>query len=237
MNIVDEPTALEQAARKRLKDVLGLDGDADRLAKFYREWANSYDLDTIHYGYCGPMIVAELAGVVQMAYLARERAAISIMDAGCGTGLVGVELERLGFRVIDGFDLSEEMAEKARHTHVYRHVRGHVDLNVPLSDYSASYDITVCCGVLTVGHVQPDRLRELARITRPEGFIITNTRKSYADATRFEDEVKRLQDEGVLALTQCLNDGRYVAEEDAHYWVFRIPGKYGPTQEERLQVR
>lgn len=30
------------------------------------------------------------------------------------TGLIGVELERLGFRLIYGIDLSEEMAEKGR---------------------------------------------------------------------------------------------------------------------------
>ncbi|MER8764320.1 class I SAM-dependent methyltransferase [Mesorhizobium sp. M0968] len=225
MNTVDQQTALEHTAHKRIKEVLGLDGNADRLAKFYRQWASTYDLDVVQYGYCGPIIVAELAAVVQMAYLPKERAATAILDVGCGTGLVGVELERLGFRLIDGFDLSEEMAEKARETRVYRNVRGDVDLSVPLSGYSASYDITVCCGVFTLGHVQPDRLRELARVTRPNGFIIANTRRSYADATCFADEVKHLQDARVLVLTHCLNDGRYVTEEDAHYWVFRIPEK------------
>ncbi|CDX21090.1 Type 11 methyltransferase [Mesorhizobium plurifarium] len=225
MNTVDKETALEHTAHKRIKEVLSLDGDADRLTKFYRQWASTYDLDVVQYRYCAPTIVAELAAVVQMAYLDKERAATAILDAGCGTGLVGVELERLGFRLIDGFDLSNEMAEKARETRVYRDVRGDVDLSLPLSGYSASYDITVCCGVLTLGHVQPDRLRELARVTRPKGFIIANTRRSYADAACFADEVKRLEDAGVLVLAQCLYDGRYVAEEDAHYWVFRIPEK------------
>ncbi len=57
--------------------------------------------------------VVELAGPVQAAYMGRERATTQILDAGCGTGLVGVELERLGFRSIDGFGLSEAVAEKA----------------------------------------------------------------------------------------------------------------------------
>ncbi|MER9064832.1 class I SAM-dependent methyltransferase, partial [Mesorhizobium sp. M0698] len=97
---------------------------------------------------------------------------------------------------------------------------------------SASYDITVCCGVFTLGHVRPDGLRELARVTRPNGFIIASTRKSYAEATSFEDEVRRLQDAGVLVLVQCLKDSRYVAEENAHYWVFQVPEKANaPTQE------
>ncbi|MER9940172.1 class I SAM-dependent methyltransferase [Mesorhizobium sp. M0088] len=236
MNTRDQQMALEQAAQRRIKDSHALDGDAGRLANFYRGWASSYELDVGRDGYCGPMIVAELAGAVQTAYLARQRTAIAILDAGCGTGLVGVELERLGFRLIDGIDLSEEMAERARQTGVYRRVQGDVDLNGPLSDYSsARYDITVCCGVFTLGHVRPEGLRELARVTRPNGFIVASTRKSYAEATSFEDEVRHLQDAGVLVPAQRLNDGRYVAEEDAHYWIFQVPENAStPTEERRL---
>ncbi|MER8961759.1 class I SAM-dependent methyltransferase [Mesorhizobium sp. M0701] len=180
------------------------------------------------------MIVAELAGAVQTAYLARQRAAIAILDAGWGTGLVGVELERLRFRLIDGFDLSEEMADRARQTRVYRNVRGDVDLNRPLSDRSsASYNITVCCGVFTLGHVRPDALRELARVTRPNGFVIVSTRKSYAETAFFEDEVRSLQKAGILIPAQRLNDGRYVAEEDAHYWVFQVTHDPSAPTEER----
>ncbi|MES0176303.1 class I SAM-dependent methyltransferase [Mesorhizobium sp. M0006] len=234
MNTVDQQTALEQAARKRIKDSHALDSDADRLSDFYRGWASSYDSDVGRDGYCGPMIVAELAGAVQTAYLARQRAAIAVLDAGCGTGLVGVELERLGFRSIDGFDLSVEMAERARQTRVYRNVRGDVDLNGPLSDHSsASYDITVSCGVFTLGHVRPDALRELARVTRPNGFVIVSTRKSYAETASFEDEVRSLQNAGILLPAQRLNDGRYVAEEDAHYWVFKVPKKDSSPADER----
>ncbi|TIX44755.1 MAG: class I SAM-dependent methyltransferase, partial [Mesorhizobium sp.] len=96
-----------------------------------------------------------------------------------------------------------------------------------------SYDITACCGVFTLGHVRPEGLRELARVTRPNGFIIASTRKSYADATAFEDEVRRLQHAGVLVPAQRLNDGRYVAEEAAHYWVFQVLEKASTPREER----
>lgn len=235
MSNLDQQTALEQAARKRIKDSHALGGDIGRLTHFYRGWASSYELDVGRDGYCGPTVVAELAGTVQTAYLAKRRAAIAILDAGCGTGLVGVQLKRLGFQLLDGCDLSEDMAEEARKTHVYRHVQGGVDLNEPLSNYpSATYDITVCCGVFTLGHIRPDALRELARVTRPDGFIIASTRKSYAEATSFEDEVRRLQDAGVFVTTQCLNNGRYIAEEGADYWVFQATDKANATPEKQL---
>ncbi|RWL41919.1 MAG: class I SAM-dependent methyltransferase [Mesorhizobium sp.] len=235
MNTVDQQTTLEQVARQRIRDALVLEGDADRLTQFYRGWAGAYDVDVGCEGYYGPMIVAELAGAVQAAYLSSERTAITILDAGCGTGLVGVQLERLGFGLIDGFDLSKEMAEKARQTRVYRHVQDCVDLNGVLSEYAdAGYDITVCCGVFTLGHVRPDGLRELARVTRPKGFIITSIRKSYAEAAFFEDQARRLQDEGVLLLAQCLSNGRYVAEERADYWVFQVPEKVSGAERQGL---
>ncbi|WP_287068678.1 hypothetical protein [Mesorhizobium sp.] len=68
--------------------------------------------------------------------------------------------------MLDGFDLSVGMAEKAWQARVYCHAKGDVDLNGPLSITNASYDITACCGVFTLGHVRPDGLRELARVTR-----------------------------------------------------------------------
>ncbi|MGX5851125.1 class I SAM-dependent DNA methyltransferase [Mesorhizobium sp. PL10] len=231
MSTQDQQTAPEEAVRERIKASHNLDGDAGRLANLYRGWASTFDQDQVRVGYCGPTIVAELAGAVQTAYLAGQRNGIAILDAGCGTGLVGVELERLGFRLIDGFDLSQEMAKKALQTGVYRHARGNVDLNGRLSDYASTrYDLTVCCGVFTLGHVRPDGLRELARVTRPNGFIVASTRKSYAKSTSFEVEVQRLQDEGFLELVQCLRNGRYLADEDGHYWVFRIPTS-APTEE------
>ncbi|MCO5965427.1 class I SAM-dependent DNA methyltransferase [Sinorhizobium meliloti] len=223
MDIVDQQNARRQAAQKRITASRGLSGDADRLAQSYREWADSYELDVDRECYCGPSIVAELAGAVQAAYIGRRRAATAILDAGCGTGLVGIQLEHLGFRLIDGFDPSEALAEMARDTGVYRKVEGDVDLNRSLSGYlSASYDMTVCCGVFTLEHVRPDRLRELARVTRPNGFVILSTYKSHAGAKTFEDEVLVLQEAGVLTPAHCLYNGRFLGEENAHYWALRV---------------
>ncbi|MER8556995.1 hypothetical protein [Mesorhizobium sp. M0965] len=44
MNTLDQQTALEQAARKHIKDSHALGGDAGRLDHFYRASASSYDL-------------------------------------------------------------------------------------------------------------------------------------------------------------------------------------------------
>ncbi|WP_246800890.1 class I SAM-dependent DNA methyltransferase [Mesorhizobium amorphae] len=227
MNTSDQQTALKQAAPKRIKDSRPQRQRRSRGPLLSRI-GSSCDLDVGRDGYCGPMIVAEPPGAAQTVYLARQRAAIGIVDAGCGTGLVGVQLERLDFRLIDGFDLSEEMAERARQTRVYRHVRGDVDLSGPLS--SVSYDIAVCRGVFTLGHVRPDALRELARVTLPNGFVVASTRKSYAETASLRRGAASAGCEHPCAGT-ALTDGRYVAEEEAHYCVFQVPERASAPEE------
>jgi len=39
---------------------------------------------------------------------------LRIIDVGCGTGLVGVELEKGGFSNFDGIDISQEMIDIAK---------------------------------------------------------------------------------------------------------------------------
>ncbi|AEH90709.1 hypothetical protein Mesop_6357 [Mesorhizobium opportunistum WSM2075] len=55
-----------------------------------------------------------------------------------------------------------------------------------------------------------------------------------AEATSFEDEVRRLQDEDLLVTAQCLSNGRYLAEEGAHYWVFQVTHKANARTEKQL---
>ncbi|RUW47948.1 class I SAM-dependent methyltransferase [Mesorhizobium sp. M1A.F.Ca.ET.072.01.1.1] len=223
MNTLSGQNALRQAAQKRIEASHTLDGDAERLVRYYGEWARCYELDLEREHYRSPSIVTELAGAVQAAYLVKDREAMAILDAGCGTGLVGIELYHLGFRLIDGFDLCETMAEMARQIGIYRNVQGDVDLNRPLVDYSsASYDMTVCCGVFARGHVCPHGLRELARVTRPNGFVVVSSERSYSEATSFENEVLRLEKAGILTRVQYLSNGSYIGQEDAHYWTFRV---------------
>lgn len=58
-------------------------------------------------------------------------------------------------------------------------------------------------------------------MTRPNGFVVVSTESSYSEATSLDIEVLHLQGAGVLT-PQRLGNGRYVASEDAHYWVFQI---------------
>lgn len=202
-----------------------LDGDAEQLKQYYRQWAASYDNDVRDQGYVGPNFLVDflqsLHRVQGLAVDVRDPG-LTILDAGCGTGLVGVVLRERGYTTIDGFDLSKEMADVAMQTGAFRSVQGGIDMCQPLDVYEdEQYEAILCCGVFTLGHVPPSAMRELARITRRGGVVAVTTRKSYFEESNFGSECRKIVDEGLMTLVHKVFDGPYIDEEGAHYWAFR----------------
>lgn len=195
---------------------LHLDGDPDKVREFYEDWARSYNLDTSESGYSGPAIAARLL---------REHLQPTgnrLLDAGCGTGLVGVELRKLGYDLIDGFDLSPAMAAEATATGAYRDVRGDVDLLQAPRDYrDADYDAVLSIGVFTLGHVPPEGLAVLLELARPAGLLLVSTRVQYYAQTAFQQVADALEQRGAAKLVKLLRNAPYNNDGDAHYWVFR----------------
>lgn len=75
----------------------------------YDEWSQTYEQDLVgNLGYTGHLIAARA-----LAEFAPDKAA-SIIDIGCGTGLVGQTLKTLSYSHIDGIDFSEKMLKVAR---------------------------------------------------------------------------------------------------------------------------
>jgi predicted TPR repeat methyltransferase len=197
---------------------LHLDGEPERVNAFYEDWARNYNLDVASAGYSAPAISARL--------LRQHRPStdIGVLDAGCGTGLVGVELGKLGYDRIDGFDLSESMADEARATGCYRRLLGDVDIVRATDHFSeAGYDAVLSVGVFTLGHVAPEALRVLVRLTRPGGFLVISTRIQYYDSSGFAPLLDGLLAGGELELLRRLENAPYNDDGDAHYFVLRKP--------------
>ncbi|WP_245515086.1 class I SAM-dependent DNA methyltransferase [Jiella endophytica] len=203
-----------------------LDGDTGKLEKYYADWASRYDDDVRSEEYGGPAAIASMALMMAESYLGRSPKTVRVLDAGCGTGLAGIELKAKGFSKIDGFDLSEEMCDIARETGVYDKLAANVDLNVEAEPvFEEKYDLVVCCGVFTLGHVEPVGLRRLASYLNDGGYLVASTRKSYYDGSDFESETARIEADGILERVSTLKDAVYIAEEGAHYWIYRKGAK------------
>lgn len=195
---------------------LHLDGNPEKVKAFYEDWAKNYNIDTTSSDYTGPVVSAKL---LQQHLSDTSR---RLLDAGCGTGLVGVELAKLDFRNIDGFDLSGSMAQQAIATGVYQRVLGEIDMMRAADHYAdETYDAVLSVGVFTLGHVPPEALLVLLRLVRSGGLLIVSTRSHYYDDSNFQQVVDQLLADGRVELLQTLMDAPYNNDGNGHYWVMK----------------
>ena len=195
---------------------LHLDGDPQNVKQFYTDWAQQYNQDVNSAEYSGPVIAAKLLNQNLSDKKAR------ILDAGCGTGLVGVELQRLGYIHLDGFDLSLEMAELATASGAYRQVTGNIDMMPAVENFpQREYDALLSIGVFTLGHVPPQALEVLVKLVRRDGLLVISTRSHYFEQTDYQKCVDALLSCGQLGQLQVIWDAPYNHDGDAHYWVFK----------------
>jgi len=207
------------SSNEAIDAALHLDGDPDHVKEFYEDWAKTYNIDTTGSEYTGPAIAANLL----QQHLTNKDS--ELLDAGCGTGLVGVELQALGYSNLDGFDLSDSMVELAAATGAYRQVLGSIDMMRATESYaSASYDAILSVGVFTLGHVPPEALQVLLKLTRVGGLLVISTRTHYYDQTNFQQVVDELTARKQAELIQLIKDAPYNIDGDGHYWVFRKTG-------------
>jgi predicted TPR repeat methyltransferase len=189
----------------------------DELAAAYADWAESYDADLIgEMGYQAPVAAADLLHM----HLGSQ--SIRILDAGCGTGLVGQELSRLGYRQLVGLDYSADMLEHARLKGVYRQLLQR-DLTKPLDIEDNHFDAIICVGTFTLGHVGPNTLTELVRITQAGGLICFTVRDEAWTQDNYETTINALRDNQALeTLEELLTP--YIEEEGSscHICLVRV---------------
>lgn len=131
--------------------------------KLYGDWAKTYDRSFGEgWGYIAPR---EIAAICRDNL---EQQNSPLLDIGAGTGLVGEHLRDL---TIDALDITPEMLDVARTKNIYRNLIT-ADLLATLEIPDNSYGGVVSSGTFTHGHVGPDCLPELLRITRPGALFV-----------------------------------------------------------------
>jgi predicted TPR repeat methyltransferase len=215
------------SSNEAINAALHLDGNPQNVRQFYDDWAKNYNLDTSSSEYTGPAISARLLSQYLPAKSSR------LLDAGCGTGLVGIELQNLGYDHIDGFDLSDTMAEKAIASGAYRQVLGGIDMMRAAENYAdANYAAILSVGVFTLGHVPPEALMVLLQLASPGGLLLISTRTHYYDETNFQLVMDGLIDSGQVELLQVIRNAPYNNDGDGHYWVMQKQVKPAPDTQD-----
>jgi predicted TPR repeat methyltransferase len=212
-------------ATKSMNKSMSLDGNPKRLAKFYDDWAVSYDEDLTE-DYSLPATMVRTLTEAIDANDSLEWAIspdIKVLDAGCGTGLVGLALSSAGYLTIDGVDLSAEMVTQAKQRNIYRRLEADFDLTKPVvMRRAASYDLVLVAGVFTVGHVPPSALTNVADLVRPGGLLIVSTRVAYYDSTNYQAVSDGMEAAGQIKLVHKIDNGPYTLDSTAHYWAYRV---------------
>lgn len=157
--------------------------DSKRL---YAEWAASYDSDFVReQGYLLHLHVAqqfvEAGGIGP------------VLDMGAGTGICGAALRDLGKGPIDATDISAEMLGIARQKDIYRDLFD-ADLLVGLPVSDETYAGVVSSGTFTTGHVGPDGLDELLRVTKSGGIITISVNAQHFESAGFSDKLDTIKE-------------------------------------------
>ena len=173
----------------------------DDCGAIYDKWAETYDTDVRHAGvdYVGPAMAA------QAVVATNGNITGSVLDAGCGTGLVGVALSQAGAKDIDGIDISSGMLDVARKTGVYNDLSV-VDMSKVIDKQDQSYDVITCVGIFTEAHVGPvPALGELVRIVKKGGLVVATIVDEVWVPGGYEAEVERLSAVGAVDVLSTAN--------------------------------
>lgn len=98
-----------------------------------------------------------------------------VLEIGCGAGLLAIALAERGLRV-QAIDASEAMVQQARQNAVLAGITD--QLKVEIGDVYAlafaddSFDLVLAIGVFPWLAQAERAIREMARVTRPEGYVI-----------------------------------------------------------------
>lgn len=178
--------------------------DAKRL---YADWASTYDTSFGEgWGYVAPREIARI--------MLREMAAedTPILDIGAGTGAVG---EHLNGTLADALDITPEMLEVARGKGLYRNLIT-ADLTKPLDLPDDTYGGVISCGTFTHGHVGPECLPELLRITRRGAIFVCGTIAPVFDGLSFGSTLARLVADGRIEPVRFEEIGIYEDADHEH---------------------
>jgi len=184
----------------------------EELLKYYKDWTinNKYNKDMVDWNYTAPQ---ETVSVLKKYVFNKN---FRILDAGCGTGLVGIELKKYGFLNIEGIDFSQNMLDLVPQG-IYQKIEK-VDLNKLLKFQDNTYDVVMCVGTFTYGHVKHQALDELIRITKNKGMVCFTINEGIYEEYGFDNKIKELSDNKSWKVKEFFKSD-YITNKDVQAWL------------------
>jgi len=184
----------------------------EEVMKYYDEWGeqDKYNKDMVDWNYTGPK---ETVNTFQK--YANNKDSL-IFDAGCGTGLVGMELQKFGYKNFHGADLSQKLLDTVPKNLYQKLIK--VDLNKPIDVKDNFYDAVMCVGTFTFGHVKPQALDEFVRITKSKGYICFTINEGIHVEYGFDKKIEELKNKNKWKEIEFFKSD-YIASKDVNAWL------------------
>ncbi len=183
-----------------------------KIIEYYDKWVikNKYNKDMIDWNYVAPKNSVDLF----CKYAISKK--IKILDAGCGTGLVGIELIKKNFSNIIGVDFSTSMLELVP-KNLYKFL-DIVDLNKSLNFKNKSFDAVICVGTFTYGHVRADALNEFTRIVKKKGLICFTVNEGIYIKYKFDNKINELSKNKIWKVLDLFKS-KYIVNKNVQSWL------------------
>ena len=184
----------------------------NEVMRYYDEWGDKdkYNKDMVDWNYTGPKETAETFNKYE------KNKDTLIFDAGCGTGLVGLELKKYSFKNFHGADLSQTLLDTVPKDLYQKLVK--VDLNKPIEVEDNFYGGVMCVGTFTFGHVKPNALDEFVRITKSGGLICFTINEGIHEKYGFDKKIISLNQNNKWKEIEFFKSD-YIASKDVNAWL------------------
>jgi len=179
---------------------------------YYDNWTNNaqFNQDMVDWKYTAPNNAAKLL------HKYSPNKDIEILDAGCGSGLVGMELAKNGYLNITGADFSQSMMDLIPQK-IYKSLKL-IDLNETLFYKVNSFDAIICVGTFTYGHVKARALDEFLRITKNNGLICFTVNEGIYNKYKFDKKITELSKNNSWKILE-LSKSSYIVNKSVHAWL------------------
>ena len=183
-----------------------------KVLEYYDDWTNNsqFNQDMVDWKYTAP------SNAAQLLHKYSSNKDIQILDAGCGSGLVGMELAKKGYINITGADFSQSMMDLIP-KNIYKSLKL-IDLNETLFYKENSFDAIICVGTFTYGHVKAHALDEFLRITKNNGLICFTVNEGIYGKYKFDKKITELSKNNSWEMLE-LSKSSYIVNKDVHAWL------------------
>ena len=182
------------------------------ILNYYKDWTanNQYNKDMIDWKYEAPSNSVNL-----LDHYSNDKH-IKILDAGCGTGLVGELLYKKGYKHLHGADFSNDMLNLVP-KNLYSSIEL-LDLNKKLKFEDESFDAVICVGTFTFGHVKAKALGEFLRILKKNGLICFTINEGIFKEYKFDIKINDLTEQNDWEIIKFLKTS-YIIKKEVESWI------------------